>query len=122
MFARPIRRIDDAEVSGRKNMIDKLTHHAGRTLRALLTATALAAASQPAGAEIDSSMRILLGQQLKAEKNCDFREVLTYHELPLGDEVAVDGRASCLDGREYNFSRKRPHQKFDIELCEPTVC
>jgi hypothetical protein len=103
-------------------MTDKLTHHAGKALCALLTATALAAASQSAGAELDNSMRILLGQQLKTEKNCDFKEVLTYHELPLGDDVAVDGRASCHDGREYNFSRKRPHQKFEIELCEPTVC
>ena len=103
-------------------MTHKLAHHAGKTLRVLLAATALAAASEPASAEFDNSMRILLGQQLKAEKNCDFKEVLTYHELPLGGEMALDGRASCHDGREYNFSRKRPHQKFDIQLCEPTVC
>jgi hypothetical protein len=122
MLARPIQSIKDADDFGEKRMTNKLAYHTGKTLRALLAATALAAASEPASAEFDNSMRILLGQQLKAEKNCDFKEVLTYHELPLGDEVAIDGRASCLDGREYNFSRKRPHQKFDIELCEPTVC
>lgn len=94
-----------------------------KTLRAASMAIALAAASHPAAAaEIDDRARIVLSQQLKAEKNCDFKAIVTYHELPLGGEIALDGRASCIDGREYNFSRKRPHQKFDIELCEPTVC
>jgi hypothetical protein len=103
-------------------MTHKLADQPGKTLRVLIAAAALAAASEPAGAEFDNSMRILLGQQLKAEKNCDLKDVLTYHELPLGGEMALDGRASCHDGREYDFSRKRPHQKFDIQLCEPTVC
>jgi hypothetical protein len=92
------------------------------TLRALLTASAVAIAAHVAEAETDDRWRILLGQQLKAEKNCDFKDVVTVHELPLGDEIAIDGRAACHDGREYNFSRKRKHQKFVIELCEPAVC
>jgi hypothetical protein len=70
----------------------------------------------------DGRWRIVLRQQLKAEKNCDLNEVLLFHEIPLGDEIAIDGRTSCVDGREFNFSRKRQHQKFDIELCQPTVC
>src|SRR5262245_47417248 len=70
----------------------------------------------------EGAWRILLRQQLKAEKDCDLNEVLMFHELPLGDTVAIDGRSSCIDGREFNFSRKRPHQKFEIQLCQPAVC
>ena len=66
--------------------------------------------------------RIVLDQQLKAEKGCALSEVLTYHELPLGDALTVDARISCIDGREFNVSRERPHQKFKIELCQPSVC
>ena len=78
-----------------------------------------------AGAETgegDGRWRILLQQQLKAEKGCDLNEILKYNEIQLGDDTAIDGRSSCIDGREFDFSRKRPHQKFDIKLCEPTVC
>lgn len=88
-------------------------------------ALAFSALSVTAGDEApegDGRWRILLQQQLKAEKNCDLNEVLKYNEIPLGDEVAIDGRTSCIDGREFDFSRKRTHQKFEIKLCEPTVC
>lgn len=82
----------------------------------------LPAAADTESGEGDGRWRILLQQQLKAEKNCDLNEILKYSELPLGDEMAIDGRSSCIDGREFDFSRKRPHQKFEIKLCEPTVC
>ncbi len=103
-------------------MTCKPAHHMKSTFSTLLALAAVAAISASAGAETDDRWRILLGQQLKAEKNCDFKDVVTVHELPLGDEIAIDGRAACHDGREYNFSRKRKHQKFVIELCEPLVC
>ena len=31
-------------------------------------------------------------------------------------------RWRCADGREFDFSRPRPHQKFEIHLCQPAVC
>lgn len=70
----------------------------------------------------EAPWRIVLEGQLKNEKACDLNEVLAYQEIPLGDDVGVDGRISCFDGREFNFTRKRKHQKFTIELCLPTVC
>jgi len=70
----------------------------------------------------EAPWRIVLKNQLKQEKACDLNEVLAYQEIPLGDDVGVDGRVSCFDGREFNFSRKRRHQRFSIELCQPTVC
>jgi hypothetical protein len=93
-----------------------------RTIALCVAATGAALSAAATAAEPAPEERILLGQQLKAEKNCDLNEILTYHELPLGDEIAIDGRTSCIDGREFNFSRKRRHQKFEIELCQPTVC
>jgi hypothetical protein len=90
----------------------------------LLAAAAILATAAGAGLQTtdDGRWRILLRQQLRAEKSCDLNEILIFHEIPLGDEIAIDGRTSCIDGREFDFSRKRPHQKFDIQLCQPSVC
>jgi hypothetical protein len=66
--------------------------------------------------------RLVLKEQLKHEKACSLNAIIAYQEVPLGDDVGLDGRASCFDGREFNFTRKRKHQKFSIELCQPTVC
>lgn len=66
--------------------------------------------------------RVILKDQLRSEKACDLNEVLAYQEVPLGEDVGVDGRVSCFDGREFNFTRKGKHQKFSIEVCAPAVC
>ena len=70
----------------------------------------------------NSRWRSILKDQVKADKNCDLAEVLTYSELKIGDEVAISGKVSCVDGREYDYNRPRPHQKFEFRLCEPSVC
>lgn len=70
----------------------------------------------------DARWRLVIKDQLKAEKNCDLSDVLTYSELKIGDEVAISGKVSCVDGREYDYTRPRPHQKFEFRLCEPSVC
>ncbi len=66
--------------------------------------------------------RIILKDQLRSEKACDLNEVLAYQEVPLGNDVGIDGRVSCFDGREFNFTRKGKHQKFSIQICAPAVC
>jgi hypothetical protein len=90
---------------------------------AVLIAPRLASAQNGDSAPASNApWRLLLQQQLKAAKSCDLLEVLTFNEFDLGDYRALEGRASCIDGREFTFSRRRPHQSFEFELCEPTLC
>lgn len=82
---------------------------------------AAVAADDPLGPN-EGPWRIVLKDQLKAEKDCALNEVLTYQEIPLGEDTGVDGRISCFDGREFTFTRKGAHQKFSLEVCAPSVC
>lgn len=66
--------------------------------------------------------RILLTQQLKEEKSCDLLEVLMFDESAREGQTIIEGKISCRDGRQFDFARPRPHQKFEIKLCEPAVC
>lgn len=91
------------------------------TLVALLPA-AVAAADDESPLPAEPPWRIVLETQLKSEKACDLNEVLAFQEVPIGNDVGLDGRISCFDGREFNFTRTRKHQKFTIELCAPAVC
>jgi hypothetical protein len=70
----------------------------------------------------EAHWRLVLAGQLKAEQQCTLNEVLTYQEMPLGNDKGVDGRVSCFDGREFTFSRTGERQKFTIQVCQPTVC
>lgn len=87
---------------------------------AMAPVTVLSAEDAPGPNE--SPWRIVLEGQLKAEQACDLNEVLAYQEIPLGGDVGVDGRVSCFDGREFNFSRQGKHRKFSIQICAPAVC
>ena len=70
----------------------------------------------------ESPWRIVLQSQIKTEQGCDLHEVLMYREIPIGGEIGIEGRVSCLDGRQFDFSRGPAHPKFRIELCAPAVC
>lgn len=65
---------------------------------------------------------IMLRQQLLSEKQCVLQEIMTVNEFKVGDEVMLDGRVSCIDGRHFDFARRHEHQKFEIRICEPVVC
>lgn len=91
-------------------------------LAMLVAVPALAVADDDPLKPNEGPWRIILEGQLKSEKGCALNEVLAYQEVPLGDDVGVDGRISCLDGREFNFTRRAKHQKFSIEICAPAVC
>lgn len=101
-----------------------------RTPRVLAMLTLVSLASLPVRGEeqpdiqppADARWRIVLKDQVKTAKNCDLSEVLTYSELKIGDEIAISGKISCVDGRQYDYSRPRPHQNFEFRLCEPSVC
>jgi len=64
----------------------------------------------------------VLSQQLAAEQMCDMIGTYNVQEFPLGDDVAMIGKARCRDGREFDFSQQKSHMKFEIKPCEPTVC
>lgn len=64
----------------------------------------------------------ILRQVLLSQQKCDLSDILSIRELPVGSAIALEGRARCLDGREFDFTRPRPHMKFDVRLCQPAVC
>lgn len=101
-----------------------------RTSQVMLLLSLLALAPLPVMSEekpdiqppADARWRTVLKDQVKAAKNCDLAEVLTYSELKIGEEIAISGKISCVDGRQYDYTRPRPHQNFEFRLCEPSVC
>lgn len=97
------------------------TFHAA-VLSALAAITPLAVLAADPIEPNEGPWRAVLKDQLKSEKACDLNEVLAYQEVPLGDDLGVDGRVSCFDGRLFDFTRKGRHRKFSIELCTPAVC
>jgi hypothetical protein len=96
--------------------------HAAILSTLLVLAPAAAPAADDSLLPVEPPWRLVLKDQLSSERGCHLNEVLAYQEIPLGDDVGVDGRVSCFDGREFNFTRRRRHQKFTIELCAPAVC
>ncbi len=64
----------------------------------------------------------VLALQLKDEYRCDLDKVLFDRDLDAGGRSSKEGRIRCLDGREFDFSRPSTHEKFDLHLCQPTVC
>ena len=64
----------------------------------------------------------ILAIQLSDTYKCDRDKILFFREVPVGDTQSTEGRVRCLDGREYDFSRDRGHEKFTVRLCQPTVC
>jgi hypothetical protein len=64
----------------------------------------------------------VLAQQLDLEQKCVLTKTYNVQEWPLGNAMVISGKARCYDGREFDFSQKKNHLKFDIKACEPTVC
>ena len=76
---------------------------------------------RPAAAQ-EEAWQIALRQQLKAEQGCDLAFIVNQKEFKLGDSVKLEDGLRCADGREYDFTRDRPHQKFTVKLCQPSYC
>jgi hypothetical protein len=64
----------------------------------------------------------VLSQQLDLEQKCVLTGTYNVQEWPLGNEMVLSGKARCYDGREFDFSQKKNHLKFELRVCEPTVC
>ncbi len=87
----------------------------------LVSGGAIAQETKPESKPVPAWQSIL-ALQLSSAHKCDLDKVLFFHEVPVGETVSTEGRARCLDGREYDFSRDRAHEKFTLRLCQPTVC
>ena len=60
--------------------------------------------------------------QLETEKKCLLETYVSVRRLPIEALGGLEGRVRCIDGREFDFSRQRAHQKFQLHLCQPAVC
>lgn len=87
------------------------------TLLPLLPTKSAGAAEEPA-----DQWQVLLQLQLKESYHCDLDTILYVREVPVGNQTSTEGRIRCIDEREFEFSRMRPHEKFTIHLCQPAVC
>lgn len=64
----------------------------------------------------------VLAQQLGTEQKCILTATYNVQRWLLGEEMVLEGKARCYDGRVFDFSQKKNHLKFDLRACEPTVC
>ncbi len=94
----------------------------GRRVLVGLAAAGLAAAATALSASAKEPWEQVLSQQLDQEQKCILTTTFNVHEWPLGDATVISGKARCYDGREFDFSQKKNHLKFDIRACEPTIC
>jgi hypothetical protein len=87
-----------------------------------LTAAVLAVLGAAPEAGAKEPWEQVLSQQLDLEQKCILTNTYNVQEWPLGNAMVISGKARCYDGREFDFSQKKNHLKFDIKACEPTVC
>jgi hypothetical protein len=64
----------------------------------------------------------VLSDQLELEQKCSMSATYDVQQWTLGDETVLSGKARCHDGREFDFSQKKNHLKFDFKACDPAVC
>jgi len=110
-------------ISGERNarMLSGKLQRLARHRNGLATAVLIASSVTIAVAATEPWEQVL-SQQLAAEQICDMTGTYNVEEFPLGDSLAMVGKARCQDGREFDFSQQKNHMKFDIKPCEPTVC
>ena len=85
-------------------------------------ATVLMAASWASSLAADEGWEATLKLQLADEKKCQFERIVSLRQLPVEQLGGLEGRVRCQDGREFDFSRQKAHQKFELHLCMPAVC
>jgi hypothetical protein len=64
----------------------------------------------------------VLRDQLRRELGCRVIAIDHVRQLELAGVTVIDGHADCEDGRAYDFSRPKPHMRFELRVCQPAVC
>jgi hypothetical protein len=101
---------------------------AGAFLAGQLAVVAMAQSAvseeKPAGAEaeLNAAQETLLRSQLEEHYKCELGEILFLRKFELGGDTKLEGRVRCTDQREVDFTQNNPHLKFELRLCQPTVC
>ncbi len=98
----------------------RLANASGHVMLLLVTAATIVLVAGPSAAE--EPWQAALRLQLDAERKCQVETFVSIRQLPPGTLEGLDGRVRCYDGREFDFTRDKPHLKFDIRQCQPAVC
>lgn len=65
---------------------------------------------------------LILQQQLAADLSCSYEHIVWVNSFELAGAEVIDGRVRCRDGREFYFTRPKPHLAYELRECEPAVC
>ena len=84
--------------------------------------TFLTPTARSAAVNLSPSQQTLLKTQLSENYNCQLGEILYSREIEIGGEKQLEGRIRCQDQREIDFTQSNANQKFQLRLCQPTVC
>ena len=65
---------------------------------------------------------VILQQQLSIGVSCTYEHIVWVNAFELAGTEVIDGRVRCRDGREFYFTRPKPHLSYELRECEPAVC
>ena len=65
---------------------------------------------------------LILQQQLATDVSCTYEHIVQVSTFELAGAEVIDGRVRCRDGREFYFTRPKPHFAYELRECEPAVC
>ena len=72
--------------------------------------------------KLSPAQETLLQSQLTEHYKCELEKVLFIRKFEIGKDTKLEGRIRCTDQREVDFTQASPNQKFQLRLCQPTVC
>ncbi len=92
----------------------------GQLKRTLLPFVAILFAT--ASVQAEPTWHSKLEAQIQSEEECLVEYYTNVLEKDVNGTLTLSGKIHCRDGRQFDFSRLRPQDKFDIKVCEPQVC